>query len=207
MTLILTALHVLFLFAPQALHERTIRSHLRLEEELRTGCLVFVGDNPVAGLFVDTGKAHPVNFGIGGDTTDSMLVRMKRYHSLDRASCIVLCVGVNDLVLGAQDDAILKNFRAILDVCPPNVPVIVCGLTPVNTNRARITNTRIARLNESLAKLVDGNRDQAFVSTTDAVSDAAGRLRHDFDFGDGVHLNAKGWEAWGVAVRQAIPRR
>lgn len=169
--------------------------------------VILIGDSLTQGLCAASVADRAVNYGIGADTTSGVLHRLPVYQpALQRASSIVLAIGVNDTKRRGssqrRDVAVLANYRSILALLPREVPVIVSSVLPVK-NQAR--NARIRHLNERLATLAAEFDNATFVDNTVALTDpATGCLRADCEVGDGIHLNSIGNSLWAEQLRSQL---
>lgn len=173
--------------------------HQRVDQNLPEGAILFIGDSHIQGLAVMAVSPRAVNFGIGGDTTEGVMRRIKLYRSVSRAPVIVLEVGFNDLVF-RNNDEIVANLQLILDYLKANssATVLVNSVMPFDTAVAQrpFDNGRIRELNLSVRKLVDQYAKAGFVDIYSEVVTAGGELDVSLHIGDGIHLNARGYQKW-----------
>jgi lysophospholipase L1-like esterase len=178
------------------------------------GCIVFIGDSIVQGLDVKAVTDQPaLNFGIGGDNTVGARWRVPQYRSLKSARAIVLAIGVNDL-WRLDDDQLVANYEAVLDLFPSQVPIIVSCILPVNeplcerphisyVTRRKAENARIRNVNQRLSQLAQRSSHLSVVDASSVMCDEGGNLRRDYT-GDGIHLTAEGYDAWAGRLRQHL---
>ena len=102
-----------------------------IDPNVPSGSAIFIGDSITQGLCVSAVFTPSVNYGIGSDTTLGVLKRIPKYQSLNRASMVILEVGVNDLKR-RKDEEILSNYSSILKLLPSHLSVIISGILPVN---------------------------------------------------------------------------
>jgi lysophospholipase L1-like esterase len=189
-------------------HWNMLQYHLRMDQDVPDRAVVFIGDSLVQGLYTDAVANPSANFGIGGDTTAGVLARLPAYRSLQRASAVVVGVGLNDLKF-RNNEAITANYRSILQTLPVNVPVVMSAVLPVNERvfpHAAIANARIRDLNVSLAALCKADPRCLFADAGGSLVDASGNLAAAFQDGDGVHLNSAGNRVWAGELRHAIEK-
>lgn len=188
-------------------YNKMVRYHTRMEDNVPDDSVIFIGDSITQGLCVSAVATPAVNYGIGGDTTAGLLSRLPVYGSLNRASSIVLAIGVNDLPY-RSNEAILSNYKTIVETLPPSVPVVISGVLPLdekareewrNQNRERI-----AGLNEALAEIARNDPRLYFVDAGPFLTDSEGNLHRDLQYGDGIHLNSKGNEIWIRELRATL---
>ena len=182
-------------FRNRSFHSRTLDCHARVEGNVPDGAVVFIGDSTIQGLCVSAIAAGAVNYGIAGDTTRGMLMRLPAYPSLDRARAIVVSVGVNDLS-GLPAWKIVRNWTAIADGLPAHVPTFFVAIPPIDESRhprwAGRNRDLIRPLNEQLADQLALRKNRYFIDPSARLLDATGNLSPDFHVGDGLHLNAGG---------------
>jgi lysophospholipase L1-like esterase len=188
--------------------------HERIDPNVPSGSAIFIGDSSFQGLCVSAVFTPSVNYGIGSDTTLGVLQRLPKYESLNRASMVILEVGVNDLKR-RKDEEILSNYSSILKLLPSHLSVIISGILPVNEAIAHHTkgyNARIMGLNSRLKNLCESEKPRCtFVNSGPALVDSNGSLSTNYQEGDGVHLNGQGNAIWiqelknGIKTAQGVP--
>lgn len=151
-----------------------------------------------------------LNQGISGETSDGLL---KRLTLLDRTQpeTVFVMIGINDLIRGVSNEAILDNQRLIIQDLRwvhPNVQIIVQSILPHSGTKAtwegrdrllQIPNSRIRELNRQLALLAQ-EEGVKFLDLYSLFTDAQGNLRLEFST-DGLHLNEKGYLVWRSALQ------
>lgn len=178
--------------------------YLRQDALLAPGRLVFIGDSHVQSLAVGNISVDAVNFGIGGDTSQALLARAN-YRALKQARAIVLVIGTNDLI--RRDDAtLLANVRTLLERWS-GTPVVLSTVLPVDDRanpRLQPRTPRLAGLATAYARLCAEYRHCRVLDSYRLFSDTEGRLLARWHEGDGIHLNAAGYERWQLALQQAL---
>ncbi len=180
--------------------------HLRMDENIPDGGVIFIGDSLIQSMYV-AAIAHPaVNYGIGNDTTVGVLARLPRYTSLQRASTIVIAIGINDLKW-RSNEAIIANYERITQLLPGSVPIVFSAILPVD-EKARTTlvgrNTRKDTLNMYVRHLCARLQHCVFVDAGLTLSDHSANLSAQFHVGDGIHLNTQGNALWASYLRQGV---
>lgn len=179
--------------------------HLRADTSVPRGAVIFLGDSMVQGLATAAVAPLGVNYGIGGETTEGLLRRLPRYHSLARAAGIVIGSGVNDLSI-PDESTTEANIARILDALPPGVPVVLSAILPLDSAaRAGYAsgNARIERVNARLRALAAVRARVRFADVPGNMRAPDGRLLARLHDGDGLHLNAAGYAKWIAALRMA----
>ncbi len=172
--------------------------HQWIDPLLPEGITLFIGDSITQGLATQAIIAPSINYGIGRDTTQGVLLRLPYYQSIHRAKGIVLAVGVNDLRHRSNTE-IVENYQKILDYFPQDKKIFVSSILPLD-GRAResaITkNPRIMAINRSLKMLTKNYKNAVFINAHPILKDTDGNLKRDYHVGDGVHLSEMGYVAW-----------
>jgi lysophospholipase L1-like esterase len=188
------------------IHYQTMLSHhRRMDDLVPAHAVIFIGDSITQSLAVATVAPNAVNYGIGSDTTLGVLNRLPLYRSLSRADVIVLQIGVNDLKRRG-DEAIIANYKQILEHLPKQARVIVNAIHPVDEVfwGGGGANRRIKHINLGFRRLADQNESWIYCDAGKQLSGKEGNLQSDFHIGDGVHLNAKGYRIWIEALKAVI---
>lgn len=190
-------------------YEKTKNFLEQIDTNTPDGAVIFIGDSGIQGLCVSAVASPSVNFGIGTDTTIGVLNRVPKYQSLKRASACVISIGGND-IRRRENEEILKNYSAILQAIPPQLPIIVSAILPVNENvhvRDDLLgrNRRSRELNSSLKTLCATQRPNCiFVDPSSKLIDSSGNLIKKYHEGDGVHLNGAGNSIWIKELKEAV---
>ena len=170
--------------------------HSRVDKNLPSGAVYFIGDSHTQGLAVSAISPHAVNYGIGNDTTVGVIKRLPQYKSLSTAGAVVLAIGYNDL-RRRNNKEIAENIEKILNYLPAQTTIILCALHPIGTkvNKSDSYTQRIMELNSSLEKISRNYINVTFVSAFEALSDK-GNLISQYHLQDGVHLSKEGYAIW-----------
>lgn len=180
------------------------------------GQIVFVGDSitdlcPLDDYYTDLPLAS-YNRGIGGDTTQGVIDRLKISIFDVEPSKIVLMIGTNDVDGGRDNDYIIANYRKILDQIKENQPTVelfFVSVIPQNkvleeASGLDVTknNAQIDELNEEIEKLC-AEYGHTFVDIYDLLLDSDGYLDKRYS-DDGLHLNANGFEVWANSIKPLL---
>jgi hypothetical protein len=106
---------------------RIFSYHIRMDGNIPDGAVIFIGDSLIQSLCVSAIACPSVNYGIGGDTTVGVLHRLPFYHSITRASVVVLSIGINDMKYRTNEE-ILSNYKIIINKIPHKVRIIFSAL-------------------------------------------------------------------------------
>ena len=178
---------------PPTREERVEAAFVGLGQSARQAPLVLLGDSISAGNAWSAGRGcvAPVNLAVSGAQSGDLLrhLRLVEAAGAERA---LLMIGINDLRHGVSYERLLANYREIL------WGLHAQGVTPLLQSTLRVTplhehhqalNQQVARLNEQLRAWAQ-ERGWQYLDVQ-AVLDARSYR------GDGLHLNAGGYRAWG----------
>jgi lysophospholipase L1-like esterase len=188
---------------------RMLRYHKRMDGNVPDGSVVFIGDSITQGLCVSAVACPSVNYGIGSDTTLGVLQRLPDYRSIDRASAVVLAIGINDMKRRSNEE-IIENYQSIVGKIPKTTPIVFSAVLPLDEESREEwqgrNQDRTKRLNSSIQRLADTDSRVFFVDAGPLLVDASGNLADKFHDGDGVHLNSQGNAIWINALQDGIQR-
>ena len=174
-----------------------IAFHQRQNQQLPPNLIHFIGDSHIQGLAVQAIDLNSVNLGIGSDTTHGVLRRLDIYKSLDKAKAIFFAIGFNDLKSKKPDD-VTKNIIRIINLLNAEKKIILNDVFPINESKTNLKNmnSRIINLNLGLKEICDNYINVFCLQVNPTFLGKNYSLKSDFDFGDGIHLNAKGYSIW-----------
>lgn len=149
--------------------------------------------------------ADAANRGIDGDRTDDALARLDTVTTA-RPHTVFVMLGTNDLASGRPVDAVLADYRRIVEALRASGAAVVVQST-LECARARCGDRvdAIRRLNEGLRVLAgESGADWLDLNATMATPEAGLRTAYTWD---GVHLTADGYAAWLALLRPRLSRR
>ncbi|MEH1782086.1 SGNH/GDSL hydrolase family protein [Nostoc sp.] len=141
-----------------------------------------------------------LNQGISGDTSSGVLKRLGAF-SATRPDVIYIMTGINDLLKGTSDEAILRNYRRIIHRLRqehPHTEIIVQSILP--TRRAKLSNNRIRHINIQLT-VIAKQEGANYLNIYSWFTDMEGNLRPELTT-DGLHLSQEGYDVWRTALQQ-----
>ncbi|WP_195267360.1 GDSL-type esterase/lipase family protein [Eubacterium sp. 1001713B170207_170306_E7] len=150
------------------------------------------------------GKAV-INRGMGGDTTEGVLMRIGR--SLERRpDKIFLMVGVNDIITGETTAFTARNYEAILQkirALSPDSAVYVHKALPCNPEKLFFVfdNRRVTALNWEIERLAEKYSAEC-IDLWDVLTEN-GELLPAYTL-DGVHLTAPAYALWAQKLRRLL---
>lgn len=152
------------------------------------------------------GDARLRNRGIAGDTVAGVERRLAPILAA-RPRQIVLMIGINDLLGGADAPAVLAAQRALIGRIraeAPGTALLVQSLLPVDPHAVGARhNPRIAEVNAGLAPIAR-DAGAAWLDLWPRLGGAAG-LDRRYTY-DGLHLNGDGYAVWAEALAPSLSR-
>ncbi|MBP0001333.1 MAG: lysophospholipase [Cyanobacteria bacterium SID2] len=141
-----------------------------------------------------------LNQSIGGENTAKIRNRLTVLEET-RPNSIFVMAGVNDLIGGRSDEAILTDYEEIIRQLRdhhPQARLVVQSILP--THHEAVSNDRIRTLNREL-RAMSQEFGAMYLDLYPHFSDERGRLRSDLTT-DGIHLSNGGYELWQLFIRQ-----
>lgn len=180
-------------------------THMALKHLFPVGAPYFLGDSITRRLDVATIATNAVNLGISGDSTTGLLNRIGLYDLGNKASIVILAVGIND-IRGGKDNKAVDTYRAVVEALPTNMPIVLSAVLPVDETFEEFKgfNKRIQNLNMQIEKLASKRTQTVYINAGPSLADSEGNLRRDLADGDGIHPNAKGLAIWRESLLSAI---
>lgn len=190
---------------------RLLAQEARVAAEKRSPRLtVLLGDS--LSLWFPTNLLLPdrnwLNQGISGETSAGLLERLDLLDDTQPETIFVM-IGINDLIRGETDDAILNHQEQIIQYLKevhPTTQVVIQSILPHADERTTwegrdrlltISNSRIRRLNSEL-EAIALQENVYFLNLYPLFSNRDGNLRMDLST-DGLHLNPQGYIVWRTA--------
>lgn len=171
------------------------------------GSIVFLGDSITDFFRINEffHRAYVINRGIGGDTTDGVLKRLKESVFDLSPSKVFILIGTNDVADGKSEEYIVSNIEKIIariqESCP-QAKLYLQSIYPISTARHRKikrfivgkrTNEKICRINERLKSLAQ-KKHITYIDVYPHLVDSAGNIRVDYTV-EGLHLTIQGYRA------------
>ena len=146
------------------------------------------------------------NFGIAGDTTQGVLYRLQNGEGRGFSPrAIMLMIGTNNTARNSAAEIAEGVGAIVLELQKdfPQAKILLLGIFPRGRAADPVRGT-IASINESIAKLHDGNRVH-YLDIGAGFLDAAGNIPVDV-MSDGLHPTTKGYEIWAKAVSEPLTK-
>lgn len=184
-----------------------------LEKQQSQNAVVFLGDSITQGWRDDFGGhfdgMKSANRGISGDTTRGMLIRLQEDVLSLHPSAVVILAGTNDIEVGIDVGAIVRNLTKIIDEIKRHdakqgcrTPIILCRVFPSSVEKKRPAET-IMQLNQRIEDQMRGDSQVILLDTWSLFADPSGDARAEY-FPDRLHLNAAGYTKWASALRPLL---
>lgn len=155
---------------------------------------VFLGDSITAHAPWGELFAAVLNRGIPGNTTQDVLNRLDEIVAR-QPRCVVLLIGINDLLQGRSPDAVATSVATIvahISAGAPNTQLTLISTLPLReASFPEVKNKSIRELNHRLAALARPPKIR-FVDVFDAFVDGDGQLQSELTY-DGIHLLPSGY--------------
>lgn len=173
--------------------------------------IIFLGNSITAGTdwaeLLGSSKAR--NRGISGDITFGILERLNEITEGQPEKVFIL-IGINDISRNIPDDIILGNYQRIIDniqAGSPRTKIYFQTLMPTNNTFTKFKNhynkdEHIAAVNAGL-KQIAAEEKITLIDLHPHFQDSEGRLIKEYTH-DGLHLNAKGYQAWAEVLRPYV---
>lgn len=180
--------------------------HGAIDPSVPQGATLFLGDSITLAMPVKDVTPLAVNYGIGRQRSDQLIVSMDTYASLRRASRVVVMIGTNDLLQG-RDAGIEARYQTILGKIPGQTPVVMIGVPPLTPDtealRGVIKDDRVRAAVTSAQRACAARPTCHFISAYDALRDTGSNRPVGLQ-SDGIHLTAQGYALLTGLVRQAL---
>lgn len=176
------------------------------------GQIVFLGDSNtdlchLDDFFADLDLAT-YNRGVGADTTNEVLGRLKTSVIDIAPSKVVLMIGTNDVNAGSELPDILENYREIIRQIKealPDTEIYCMSVIPLGeliNDRVDINknNPIIVSLNTEIKALCDADETLTYFDLHSLVKDESGLLASKYT-DDGIHLNNAGFAVWSELIK------
>jgi len=188
----------------------TIEAYERSDAENppQPGAVVFVGSSSVAlwgSLAEDLAPLPALNRGFGGSVTSQAVGYVDRIVTPYQPSAVVLYEGDNDIAFGISPECVLEDYDAFVAAVRkelPDVPIYFLSIKP-SLSRAELWE-EMQRTNRLVRARTTTDSRLHYIDVATPMFDASGKLRQDIFLGDGLHMNAAGYEIWTSVIRPIL---
>lgn len=149
-----------------------------------------------------------VSAGISGDRTQHILWRLQHgNYANTNIKIAVLTIGVNNFPDDSPEE-VGSGIHAILQWMKKNMPrtkIILIGPLPAGVKKQDLLRIKYDKVQSMITKEADGK--QIFYLPLQTIFiQPDGNLNLELCSGDGIHLIAKGYEAWAMALKPLIEK-
>jgi lysophospholipase L1-like esterase len=179
-------------------------------EPVVTGRVIFFGNSITQGgdWAKLTGDSTVVNRGIGADITFGLRARLADVTKRKPSKLFVL-IGINDISKDIPDAVIAAQYRALIDSVKSQSPatrIFVQSILPLNPTVKNFPQhydkqERVVAVNRLLRRMAR-ETGATYVDLWPIFVDRQNRLDASLT-GDGLHLNAAGYERWVRYLKRA----
>lgn len=178
-------------------------------EPVVPGRVIFLGNSITQGgdWATLTGDSTVINRGIGADITFGLRARLADVTRRQPSRLFVL-IGINDISKDIPDAVIAAQYRALIDSAKrqsPQTKIFVQSILPLNPMVRDFPQhydkqERVVAVNRLIRQMARAT-GVTYIDLWPIFVDAHGRLDARLT-GDGLHLNAKGYERWVRYLKQ-----
>jgi lysophospholipase L1-like esterase/pimeloyl-ACP methyl ester carboxylesterase len=150
---------------------------------------------------------HTANEGISGDRVQNLIWRVENGALKDSpAKVVTIMIGVNN----SQDDQAKDVVRGILELTRlvhrvlPKAQVLVQPLMPAGVRKVDALRVWTDEVNSGLRDLSKRQMITLAFENQDYLLRADGSQNPNFMAGDGIHLQPKGYDAWGSMIHRIV---
>ena len=153
-------------------------------------------------------KYHPIDFGISGDVTQSILWRLAHGQAEGmHPKLIALMIGTNNMKFTSTPEEIAGGVKEIIAEyqkrCPDAV-ILLQAIFPRSQEPTDPYRLKVKATNEFLSKLGDSTK-VIYLDFGDKFLSPDGKLGKDL-FPDSLHPNAKGYQIWANAIQPVLDK-
>lgn len=178
-------------------------------EPVMTGRVIFLGNSITQGgdWAKLTGDSTVINRGIGADITFGLRARLADVTRRKPSKLFVL-IGINDISKDIPDAVIAAQYRALIDSVKrqsPQTKIFVQSILPLNPTVKNFPQhydkqERVVAVNRLLRQMARAT-GTIYIDLWPIFVDTHHRLDANLT-GDGLHLNAQGYERWVRYLKQ-----
>ena len=158
--------------------------------------------------FVEFAPWKPLNLGVSGERTESVLWRLLN-GELDgyKAKAVMIMIGTNNLGNAAEENPewVAAGIKKIIEVVrqkQPQAKILLLAIFPRGATPQDEVAQRVTQTNKLLPALADG-KSVFFMDIGAQFSDEKGNLKKEL-FPDYLHPNADGYKLWLQAVKPKL---
>ncbi|MCL1980106.1 MAG: GDSL-type esterase/lipase family protein [Proteobacteria bacterium] len=148
-------------------------------------------------------RAVAINRGIAGEMTEELSARlMDEIDDCPDPDAVLVQSGTNNLLMGYMFfPAIFTTMMQRLRACyPPQVPLILCSLTPMPAAPIH----EIEQINRQLAEVAATIENCVFLDLVKPFAEQCQPGTHPGFLADNVHLSARGYQVWAGEIDRCL---
>lgn len=142
------------------------------------------------------------NRGIGGDTTDGVLLRLDNINqSIEK---VFIMIGINDIAMYKSIDEIYNNYVKIIDTLEKKgIRIYIQSILYVGNNysNSKSINSKVDKLNKKLEELAN-DKDLTFINLNKILA-PNGYLDNKYT-NDNIHLSGEAYLLWIEEIKEYI---
>ena len=176
------------------------------------GPVVFAGSSSIrfwSSLQEDMGDLPVLNRGFGGAHMNHLVYNAERIITAYAPRAVVVYAGDNDLAEGTGKTAedVLADARALIGRVHARVPEARIHFLAIKPSKLRWARwPEMKRANALLEAEASTDPRLGYIDTASVLLDPEGAPRDDVFIVDGLHMNARGYEAWTRVIRPIVER-
>ncbi|WP_412725705.1 GDSL-type esterase/lipase family protein [Alteromonas sp. D210916BOD_24] len=178
----------------------------RVDRQLSHLSALFIGDSMVQGLAVSEISKNAINFGIGTDTVSGVRTRLSEYVSVNKANCLFVHVGINDLLKGHSLQSTIAEFSLLFASLAHHPLVLVGEVLPVTNTSPKLASifNDISAFNAILAAEIEKHDNVILIPQHDVFLGEGNEMSDLYHNGDGLHLSTSGNLVWINHLKQQL---
>lgn len=170
--------------------------------------ILFVGSSSIVfwrTLHEDMAPLKVINRGFGGSQMFELNMFRDRIVTPYEPRAIVVYEGDNDVAAGKSHDEILAAYADFISHIEEKLPATDICIIAVKPSILREQLwPQMEAVNESLQALAESKENMCFLDIAEPMQEGDEFVRADLFVGDGLHLNAKGYELWTSVVKPVL---
>ncbi|MFT2817813.1 GDSL-type esterase/lipase family protein [Leifsonia sp. A12D58] len=167
-----------------------------------TDSLVFIGDGLTSGGRWDEWfpEFNVHNFGVSGETTDALLLRLQQVSELE-PNAVIVQIGTNDVGWRRSDEYIVRNVETILYRLRKQLPdtrILAQSIPPRERDHVDVIRSINRHIRQFAPTLHAG-----YLDLWPMLADPDGEISEGFSE-DRLHLNDAGYAVWLAEMKLAL---
>ena len=174
----------------------------------KEGVLLFVGSSSIRGwttLAEDLSPHEVINRGFGGSHFSDLIVNIDDLVFPHRPGAIFVYEGDNDIAWGKTPQSVFEDYIKFIQLVRsrlPETPIYFISIKP-SIDRIAVING-MAAANALIRQHTETDKSLHYVDVFSVMLDESGKPKEDIFGHDGLHMNAKGYDLWEAAVKEAL---